>query len=92
MQQNKKQVLQSKKDQLEAEKKAKIEQLEKQKKEALAELTKVRSEKKQEAEKKVKEMKDKWNMFCQTLHMSYWNKAQSIWSKLDRIGFPQALL
>jgi hypothetical protein len=73
-------------------KEMKMKQLRQKKVAAMAQLTKAKAAKQQAADLQVGEMNKQWKMFCQTLRMPYWNKAQKIYSKLDKMGFNEPLL
>lgn len=49
-------------------------------------LEELKDKKMKIEQEKTEEMKNEWGLFCQTLNMDHWDKAQEMWSFLQKEG------
>ena len=69
-----------------------IKELEDQKEQALSELKAAKAQKEREGAKMTKAMKKEWELFEKTLDRSHWEKAQKMWSKMEKDEIKQPML
>ena len=69
-----------------------LSKLKKKKEIAQKKLNQLKAKQQAKIDKKVKAMNKEWELFEKSLDMTHWEKAQSMWSKLDEEGHGQAML